>query len=69
MSTMAHCMSWFLGVDSLFSRKTSWCVLQDHVLSDPAGVPQESVISPSLFSVLVNDPEDAIPQYWRVQVC
>ena len=68
------CLGFWEWICSILSNSTQQVKLPgafSKITSCPAGVHQGSVISPSLFSVLVNGLEDAIPQDLRdsIGVC
>ena len=51
------------------SQQVNICGRLSSIASCPLGVPQGSIISPSLFNVHINDLEDGIPNYLNIDAC
>jgi len=73
LASTSVCQAFWKWTRSFLSNRTQQVRLPGAVStisSCPTGVPQGSVISPSLFCVLVNDMEDAIPTENKcMQIC
>ena len=72
LASMNFNKSFWLWIKSFLTGRTQQVNLQGILSSTqpcPSGVPQGSVISPSLFNVHINDLEDAAPSLINIDMC